>query len=149
MKRILFILLCGVWVLSCVASTATNQPIKSHVEKITESKSGTGDIALKAKDAIKKWKNNQDGFTHTASDPCVLEKRVSSGLEALTITQKFLLSQSKDFKAEDKSSKICKYESVLLRVYYTEIGKDDVLARAIVIFNLNTKPEVYILVFKK
>lgn len=149
MKRILFILLCGVWALSCVASTATNQPIKSHVEKITESKSVTGDIALKAENAIKKWKNNQDGFTHTESDPCVLEKKLDSGQHPLSIIAMTLLSQSKDFKAEDKSSKICKYESPQLRVYYTEIGKDGVIARAIVIFNLNTKPEVYILVFKK
>lgn len=149
MKRILFILLCGILALSCVASTATNQPIKSHVEKITESKSGTGDIVSDAKVAIEKWQKNQDGFTHTTSDPYILEKRVSSGLKALTIMKEHLLSQSKDFEAEDKSSKICKYESPQLRVYYTEIGGDDVIARAIVIFNLNTKPEVYILVFKK
>lgn len=149
MKRILFILLCGVLALSCVASTATNQPIKSHVEKITESKSVTDDIASKAKKVIDQWQKKQDGFTHTESDPCVLERKLDSRQPPLNIITMTLLSQSKDFKAEDKSSKIGKYESALLRVYYTEIGKDDVLARAIVIFNLNTKPEVYILVFKK
>lgn len=149
MKRILFILLCGVLAVACVASTATNQPIKSHVEKITESDCVTVDIALQAKEVIKKWIKNQDGFTHNISNTHILEKKVSRGQEVLQIMLDHLLSQSKDFKKEDDSSKICKYESDQLRVYYTEIGKDDVFARAIVIFNLNTKPDVYILVFKK
>ncbi len=149
MKRLLLILFCGVLALSCVASTAVNQSIKSHVEKITESKSMTDEIASKAMKVINLWKQNQDGFTHTASAPYILEKRVSLASDALTIVRTQLLSQSNDFKKEDTISKICKYESTQLRVYYTEIGKDDVLARAIVIFNLDTKPDVYILIFKK
>lgn len=149
MKRILFILLCSVLSLSSVASTAINQPIKSHVEKITESKSVNDEIASKVKKVIDTWRQNQDGFTHTASNPQILEKKVSSALEALRITKESLLYQSKDFKAEDKFSRICKYESTQLRVYYTEVGTEDVIARAIVIFNLNTQPDVCILIFKK
>lgn len=144
MKRFLFIILCSVLVLSYTASDAANQPVKANVENIAADKT-----VEKVRKVIKQWALNNDGFLHTESNPNVLEKRVASAAEALMVVQGSLLSQSGDFKAEDKDSKICKYESEQLRVYYTEIGSADVLARAVVIFNLNNTPDVYILVFKK
>lgn len=144
MKRFLLVLLCSVLTLSYTASEAANQPVKVNVENIATDKT-----AEKAQKVIKQWALNKDEFLHTESNPHVLEKKVASAVEALMIVQGTLLSQSVDFKAEDKYSKNCTYESDQLRVYYTEIGSANVLARAVVIFNLNTTPDVYILVFKK
>ncbi len=144
MKRFLFILLCSVLALSYTASGTANEPVKANVENVAADKT-----VEKAQKVIKQWALNKDEFLHTESNPHVLEKKVASAAEALMIVQGSLLSQSGDFKAEDKYSKICKYESEQLRVYYTEIGSADVLARAVVIFHLNNTPDVYILVFKK
>lgn len=144
MKRFLFILLCSVLALSYTASGTANEPIKANVEKYADDK--TVEVA---KGAIKQWAQSRDGFQHTEPNPHVLMKNVHSAMDALSIIHGTLLSQSGNFKSEDKNSKICKYESEQLRVYYTEIGSADVLARAVVIFNLNNTPDVYILVFKK
>lgn len=151
MKRFLFMLLCSVLTLSYAASGSASQLIKANVEKITEG--GIADDENKtlsrAKAVIERWAYRSDRFQHDALNPHVLERRVDSAVEALGIIHRALLNQSENFRQEGNDSKIYKYESDQLRIYYTEIGSASVYARAVVIFNLNGTPDVYILEFKK
>lgn len=148
MKRILVILLCSVLAFSGMASESTGKAVERKIERTTAVENTDSVIASKAMKVIKRWANGQDWFTRQGSDPYILENEMKDAVEALKAIQGTLLSQSPDFNREDDFSKICKYESDPLRVYYTEIGNKDLISRAIVIFNTDSHPIVYILVFK-
>lgn len=144
MKQILSVLLCLFLGIACMNTTCSNT---SGIKTREETKSSVED-----KEAIEIEKAARDILQELSygkpKGSTVFYKNVKNNIAALVFVHQMILLHTKNFLLVDEQTNSYKYESKLVKVYYTENPehlKD--IAKVSIIFN-NIK-QSYTLIFRK